>query len=244
MKPFLILQLRADESAAKGELEAIMKFGGLKKKEVHFIRMEKAGIPALDLKNYSGVIIGGGPSNVSDPKNKKSKEQLRFEKDLFILLKEIYKKDFPFLGICYGINIITAYKKGKISKKKYTENVGAIDLTLTKNAKNDPLTKDLPKKFRTFVGHKEACQSLPKNAVLLASSKKCPIQMIRLKKNIYATQFHPELDVKGIKLRINVYKNAGYFPPKDAKPLIKKVEKEKITIPMKIMKNFIDLYRQ
>ena len=38
---------------------------------------------------------------------------------------------------------------------------------------------------------------LPPTAVLLATSPRCPVQMFRVKQNLYATQFHPELDVRG-----------------------------------------------
>ena len=51
--------------------------------------------------------------------------------------------------------------------------------------------------FDAFVGHKEACRVLPADAVLLASSPTCPVQMFRVRENLYATQFHPELDVAG-----------------------------------------------
>jgi len=67
--------------------------------------------------------------------------------------------------------------------------------------------------------------------------------MFRIQENIYATQFHPELDVEGITLRINIYKHAGYFPPEDAQELIETVRQEEITVPMMILKRFVDKYR-
>ena len=79
--------------------------------------------------------------------------------------------------------------------------------------------KGLPNKFTAYGGHKEACQSLPPGAILLAESQDCPIQMIRMGKNIYGTQFHTELDKDGVILRIKVYKNHGYFSPEDAEKL-------------------------
>ena len=52
---------------------------------------------------------------------------------------------------------------------------------------------------------------LPPSAVLLASSPTCPVQMFRVGANVYATQFHPELDVDGITTRIHAYADHGYF---------------------------------
>lgn len=205
--------------------------------------MEKTGVPNLNLDEYSGVIIGGGPSNVSDPEEKKSDEQKRFEKDLKNLLKQVVEKDIPYLGACYGLGAIAHNCGATVSKEQYSEPVGGLDIEFTEEAKNDPLTQDLPQHFRALGGHKEACQNSPEGATILAKSADCPIQMIRLKNNIYATQFHPELDTEGLIVRIHIYKNAGYFPPEDAEPLIEKVKNEKITVPQTILKRFVNRYR-
>src|SRR3546814_928456 len=71
----------------------------------------------------------------------------------------------------------------------------------------------MPRTFEAFVGHKEAISSLPATATLLASSPACPVQMFRVGCNVYATQFHPELDVDGITTRIHAYASYGYFAP-------------------------------
>ena len=78
----------------------------------------------------------------------------------------------------------------------------------------------MPAEFDAFVGHKEACRVLPPSAVLLATSAACPVQMFRVKQNLYATQFHPELDLPGLLTRVRVYQHAGYFPPEELDELI------------------------
>lgn len=245
MKPFLLLQLRTNTFASDGEFEAILKFSELKKTEVHRIRMEKDGLPkGIDLNDYSGVIVGGGQDNVSDDQDKKSKAQKRYEQPLDELLDEIVKKDFPYLGLCFGMGSLAKQQKGIVSKEKYSENAGPVTIRLRDAAENDDLLKTLPKSFRAFVGHKEACQDLPPNAVWLATSDACRFQMFKIKKNVYATQFHPELDSEGICVRIDVYKNAGYFPPEDAESLKEECKKENITVPILILKNFVNKYRQ
>ena len=77
----------------------------------------------------------------------------------------------------------------------------------------DSLLGSLPPKFEAFLGHKEAVSRLPHGAVLLASSAACPVQAFRLGRNVYATQFHPELDVEALLERIEVYRHHGYFDP-------------------------------
>ena len=244
MKKFLILQLRPDK-IADTEFEAFLHFGKLTLEEVHRIRMEIAGIPEdINLDDYSGVIVGGGPSNVSDSEEKKSEEQKRFEDDLYKLLDEIVQKDIPFLGVCYGVGILSSHQGACVSKENYGEDVGAVTVKINEEGKKDDLLKDLPEEFRAFVGHKEACQGVPENGVLLVSSDTCPVQMYRIKNNIYATQFHPEMDTEEIINRINVYKYVGYFPPEDAQKLIDKANKENVTMPQEILRRFVEKYKK
>ena len=129
----------------------------------------------------------------------------------------------------------------KISNK-YAEPVSSVTITLTDEGKKDPLLADLPFEFPVLVGHKEACDDVPENAILLASSKTCPVQMFRIKNNIYATQFHPEADVNEFILRINTYKDYGYFPPEEANKLIESLKGIETPDSKKILRRFIDKY--
>ena len=242
MKPFLLLQLRPIDLASNNEFEAFLKYGGLSPQNLHRVRMEQEGIPDIHIENYSGIIIGGGPSNVSDKESLKSIYQKRFESQLNHILHEVFLNDFPFLGTCYGIGALATYQKAEVSKERYSENVGPLKIKLTQEGYHDPLTSSLPKEFMAYGGHKEACQELPLGATLLASSDNCPIQMIRFKKNIYGTQFHTELDLEGILLRINVYKDHGYFSPDEAVKIIEESKYHKVTYPMTILKNFVAIY--
>ena len=244
MKPFLLLQLRAVDTAAENEYEAFLKYGGLSEDQVYRIRMEKESIPEIDLNKYSAIIEGGGPFNVSDPLNKKSPEQIRFEKELIPLYDKIFREDFPFLGACYGIGSLAKYTGGEVSRENYSEPPGAVEVVLSNLAKEDPLLQKMPNKFEAFVGHKEACQELPTGAILLASSTDCPVQMIRFKKNIYATQFHPELDFEGLKLRVGIYMYEGYFEPEEANDLLDRNKDKQVFAPQLILKYFVDRYKR
>jgi len=244
LKPFLILQLRPIDLASDNEYMAILKYGGLTDEGVHRIRMDKESIPEIDLDDYSGIIIGGGPSNVSDTVSKKHAYQKRFEQDLNNLLDLVFEKDFPILGICYGIGAISNHQGGIVSKENYSEGVGAVEIEINEVGKRDELLRGLPIKFMAYVGHKEACQEIPKGATVLAKSDNCPIQMMRFRKNIYATQFHTELDIAGIHLRIKVYRNHGYFSPEEAESLKEKTEKYDVQFPSIILERFVQRYKQ
>lgn len=67
--------------------------------------------------------------------------------------------------------------------------------------------------------------------------------MVRFKRNIYATQFHTELDAEGLVLRIQYYRNYGYFEPESAAALIEEVKDAKAEVPQQILRRFVEKFR-
>ena len=115
MKPFLVIQLRPETEASDNELEAILHFGKIERNNVHRIRLEQDDLTKVNLDDYSGVIVGGGPFNVSD--KSKDDNQQRLESELKGLMDQIVEKDFPYLGICYGFGFLVDYMGGVVCKK-------------------------------------------------------------------------------------------------------------------------------
>ncbi|MGH3317080.1 MAG: glutamine amidotransferase [Nocardioidaceae bacterium] len=241
MRPFLMLASRPEDEAADDEYDAFLRMTGLCADRLHRVRMEAAPLPPIRLDDYAGVFIGGGPFNSSDPPAVKSPAQRRVEAELQPLLDEIVERDFPFLGACYGIGTLGVHQGGTIDRT-YSEPVGPVTVTLTEEGQDDPLLSGMPAEFSAFVGHKEACSVLPPTAVRLAGSPSCPVQMFRVKSNLYATQFHPELDRDGIVTRVRVYRDAGYFPAEEMDDLIARLTAAQVSEPPRILTNFIALY--
>jgi GMP synthase (glutamine-hydrolysing) len=241
VKPFLLLASRAEDAAADDEYLAYLRYTGLAEAQLHRIRMEAAPLPRLELSEYSGVIVGGSPFTSSDPAEHKSDIQHRVERELFALLDRIVAQDFPFLGACYGVGTLGLHQ-GAVIDRTYGEGLGGVTVSMTSAGQQDPLLRGLPEQFTAFVGHKEACTVLPGGAVLLASSETCPVQMFRIRSNLYATQFHPELDVQGLTTRIDIYRHAGYFPPDSAEELMAQARQHTVTEPMAILRNFVERY--
>ncbi len=241
-KPFLIIQLRPEDETADNEFESIKFYGGLTDDEVTRLRAEKIGLADIDLDKIGAIIVGGSPFNVSTADAEKSEIQRTIEADFNKLFDGIVERDFPFLGCCSGSGLLGSYCGANISRK-YGEPVGGVDISLTDAGKQDPLLSGFPDSFRVLCGHKEACDSVPAGSVLLATNSTSPVQMFRLKRNIYATQFHPEGDARGFIVRIHVYKGYGYFPPESAQDLIEAVENEHTPEAQLILKRFVDIYR-
>ncbi len=234
--------MRPEDEASDSEFKAILRVGGLKEYQADRIRVEQPLIPEFDLNNYCAIIAGGSPYDVSLPQSEKSQTQINVEQFYDRLFDRIIEEDYPFLGACSGMGLLGRYCSTPISNR-YSEPVGSVEVTITDEGENDPLLKGLPKNFQALVGHKEACDQVPNEAQLLISSKPCPVQMFRLKKNVYATQFHPEADSNEFKLRINIYRDSGYFLSAEAEALTDKVTDLDTPVPKIILKRFIDRYK-
>lgn len=239
--PFLLLSIRGEDEAADDEYRAMMRFAGLDETSMPRIRLTHRELGRLDLADWSGIVLGGGPYNVSDDPASKSPTQIRVEAELADLLADILARDFPFLGCCYGIGTLgTAV--GAVIDRSHSEPVAGLTVELTEEGRSDPLFAGLPDTFDAFGGHKESAASLPSGAARLATSARCPVQAFRVGANVYATQFHPELDLDGICTRIDVYKGHGYFAPDTAEQLKDAARRYRVSHPMKILRTFVRRY--
>lgn len=241
MKPFLLLATRPEDEAAVDEYEAIRTHAGLDPHELRHVRLEAAPMPALDLDAVSGVLVGGSPYCTSDPPEQKSATQRRVESELARLLDDVVARDVPFLGACYGIGTLGVHQGGVVDGT-YGEPVGATTVRLTDAGREDPVFSALPEEFEAYVGHKEAMTVPPPHAVVLATSGPCPVQAFRVRDNLYATQFHPELDLAGLTTRIHVYREAGYFPPETADDVVAAAARVDVVHPPAILRAFVERY--
>ncbi|MEM8957636.1 MAG: glutamine amidotransferase [Pseudomonadota bacterium] len=242
-RPFLILQLRPEDEAADEEFADILNRGGLAPERARRVRLDQAPVPEdLDLARFAGTIVGGGPGCVSDPPEAKSAVEARVEAAALALMPEICDRDLPFMGCCYGLGVLTAHLGGRMGQGRYGEPVGGVDCALTDAGRADPLLAGQPESFRALVGHKEAVEKLPPGAVSLVTSDPCPVQMIRYKSNVYATQFHPEATGESFVTRIRIYRNKGYFPPEEADALAAACRKEQVSVPPEVLRRFVARY--
>jgi len=241
-RPILILQLRPENETADSEYACFLKYGGLRREDTHRIRIERLGIPdGLDLDDYSAIIVGGSPFDISTPEDQKRRIQKEIETGFNKLLEQVVSRDFPFLGACSGNGLLGLYLGTRISTK-YREAVGCVTLDITAEGKQDPLLAGFPDQIDVLLGHKEAVDTTPDGAVLLMTGQVCPVQMFRVGTNVYATQFHPEADANEFILRIDVYRDFGYFEPDEADELKERVRQKATPYANEILRRFVQRY--
>ena len=238
VKPFVLLATRAEDVPADEEYSLFLRRTGLDERDLVRVRLEAGPMPRLDLDALSGIFVGGGPFNASDLPERKSPVQYRVEAEFAALLDEVVARDFPFLGACYGVGTLGAHQRAPIDGT-YAEPISVVPVTLTSAGASDPILAGMPPTFNAFVGHKEAIRALPASATLLASSPTCPVQAFRVRSNIYATQFHPELDLDGIILRIHAYADHGYFAADELELTLAAVERAEVSHPSRMLRTFV-----
>jgi GMP synthase (glutamine-hydrolysing) len=145
-------------------------------------------------KDFSGlkaVVSLGGPMNVDE----ETRHPFLIKENEFI--KEIVKRNIPYLGICLGSQLLAKAAGAKVYKAKNKE-IGLFEVTLTAEGKRDPLFEGLENPLLVFQWHEDTFD-LPEGATLLASSAVCPHQAFRLGSCAYGVQFHVEITEKNIR---------------------------------------------
>ena len=136
-------------------------------------------IKLKEYKNIKGIILSGGPSTVTKKK---------FQN----VPKDIFKKNIPILGICYGLQLIAKLFGGKIKASKKKREFGRAFLY---KKKASLLTKNFFDSSNiVWMSHEDAVVKLPKNFSIVASTKVSKLTIIEnVKDKIYGVQFHPEV---------------------------------------------------
>jgi len=151
-----------------------------------------AGPPRLaDLDVYDALMVGGsGDYYVSNRTLPHFEAQLEF-------LREVVERGHPMFASCFGFQILVAALGGEVTYDPESMEVGTYRLTVSEEGRRDPLMERLPESFEAQMGRKDRALRLPGGVVSLASSELNPFQALRVPgKPVWATQFHPELDLE------------------------------------------------
>ncbi len=137
-------------------------------------------VPQHNFETYSGIIISGGPTMLTQI------DYLKYVKP-FDFIRTI---KIPVLGIGLGHQILGLLYGSQINHGKLTKKMERIEII-----KHDPLFANFKNKPLFKKEHSEHI-SLPTNFLLLAKSTSCKNEAMKHKsENIYGVQFHPEMSV-------------------------------------------------
>ena len=197
----LVLQSRfASDPMLEHERGCFLAATGRDESELHF-RNVTAGMPTPDeITSYDALIIGGsGDFSVVE------RDQPFFD-PLADLLHSVVDRSFPTFGCCFGYQVLVDAMGGTVVRDPARAELGSIYVELTDEGLEDPLFRELPRRFVAQMGHFDRATVLPDGIQNLVSSDDCPNQALRVPgAPIWATQFHPELNEQGNRERCVAY---------------------------------------
>ncbi len=147
-----------------------------------------AGSPLPDAIACSGVVVTGSHAMVTD--------NLPWSEATAAWIPSLIAAEVPFLGICYGHQLLAQAMGGRVGFHPGGEEIGTVDIHLLPNSRTDPLFCSLPSPFKAHTTHSQTVLSLPQGAVCLASNSFEPHHAFRLGSCAWGVQFHPEYDRK------------------------------------------------
>ena len=219
VQPILLLSIRADDAAADNEYESFQTLAGLGERDLRRIRLDQQPLGDIDLRDWSGIWVGGGPFNYTDPDETKSPIQRRVEADLRGLLDVVVRDRLPVPGRLLR-------RRGARQPPGRGRSTGATPSRSAPSGSPSPRRAGVtrccgscPPSSTRSPGTRRRSASCPVTPSCWPARPTCPVQAFRVGSNVYATQFHPELDAAGMCTRIDVYKHAGYFDPSEADEL-------------------------
>jgi len=154
------------------------------------VSLERYLVPKDGLPKDAGdlLIVMGGPMSVNDPDPWIS-EETSFIRSALLAGK-------PVIGVCLGSQLMAKALGATVHPGKALE-IGMTPISLTPEAKQDPVFKTLPDSFEVFEWHGEVFD-LPKECVPLAGSAVAPLQAFRYGSRAYGLLFHLEIEQSGI----------------------------------------------
>ena len=135
--------------------------------------------PAAEIarRNPVGVILSGGPRSVSEPGAPQCDP-------------EVFDTGLPLLGICYGMQLMTARLGGQVAPAPHRE-FGLATIRVQPGA---PLFASIPDELRVWASHGDFVAAAPAGFAVTATSSNAPVAaMAAPDRKMYALLFHPEV---------------------------------------------------
>ena len=133
--------------------------------------------PAGELAGRKGIIISGGPSSVYDPGSP-------------TIDPALLESGIPFLGICYGHQLMAHLLRGSVEKGDKGEyGFAQLDLTAA-----DSIFRGVSGRQQVWMSHRDLVVQPPDGFEVLATTATCPVAaMGSAALGLYGVQFHPEV---------------------------------------------------
>lgn len=137
-----------------------------------------------DPRDCAGVIVTGSHDMVTD--------DLPWSLAIEQWIPGLIDACVPFLGICYGHQLLGRAAGGAVGYHPCGREVGTVAVELTAEGREDRLFEGVPERFPAHATHAQSVLSLPSGALRLAWNSHEPNHAFRVGRCAWGVQFHPE----------------------------------------------------
>jgi GMP synthase-like glutamine amidotransferase len=116
-------------------------------------------------------------------------------------VRSIHQHQKKLIGICFGHQLIAAALGGSVEKSKEGWHVGIHSATLKQNT---VLFGSAEKEFDLIYNHQDQVMTMPRDSILHASCRNCPIAMLSIGNHILSFQGHIEFEIAYAKDLLNM----------------------------------------
>ncbi len=214
----LLVQFRVEAQAAELERRSIVREVGEGVALATLSALDEKidwHTPALILQPYQGVIFGGSGDFDFDG-GRLDTDAARVMSGVLLerlrpLLDYLFCHDVPTLGICFGHQLLGTFAGAQVVCDAAQGKTKSHPVAIVPDRHNGSLLSGVPATFDGHYIHKDVLDRLPDGAELLGhGGDACRYSVLRYRKNIYTTQFHPELTFDDVLVRIDTF--PGYLP--------------------------------
>lgn len=132
------------------------------------------------------VVITGSPEMITDdPDWSRSSERW---------IREGIDRGTPFLGICYGHQLLAKVLGAPVGWTKQGAEIGTVTVDLVPDAWANGFWPRPPGQLTVQIFHKQSVHDLPPGARLLATNSHDRVQGFAWEQHVWGVQFHPEFD--------------------------------------------------
>lgn len=112
--------------------------------------------------------------------------------DLQAFVRELYALEKPFVGVCFGHQMLGQALGGRVEKSPEGWCVGAHTFRVTQP---EPWMKPFQHDYKLLMMCQDQIVALPPGSQVLATTVACPVGMLRVGERMLGLQAHPEFPV-------------------------------------------------
>ena len=104
-------------------------------------------------------------------------------------VQQVYDAKRPFVGICFGHQVLAQALGGEVSKSDFGWGIGVHEMQILQP---EPWMEPQQTNCRLQYMHADQVQRMPEGSALLASAAHCPVAMFRVGETMLGIEGHPE----------------------------------------------------